>query len=177
MEIFGVEVTLLSINSVLKKKLLIVGIRHEIRDLKVELESMRSFLTVANKCNNDQNESYDFWVAQVQDTAYKVEDVIDEFVYHMENIRGGNGQSFKGFFHRFLRLPQEIYVKFYTAIKLKRIKAEIKEIANRRKRYDLGHIDEGAALIIPIKTLSNICSFNSTEYVQLCTFTQQNRTE
>lgn len=147
MEIFGVEVTLLSINSVLKKKLLIVGIRHEIRDLKVELESMRSFLRVANKCNNDQNESYDFWVAQVQDAAYKVEDVIDEFIYHMENIRGGDGQSFKGFFHRFLRLPKEIYVKFYTAIKLKRIKAEIKEIANRSKRYDLGHIDEGSVYL------------------------------
>ena len=142
------EVTILSINNVLKKTILIVGIRDEIRELKLELESMRSFLRVANKCNNDQNESYDFWVAQVQDAAYKVEDVIDEFVHHMENIRGGDRRRFKGFFHRFLRFPKEIHVKFYTATKLNRIKAEIKEIGKRSRRYDLGHIDEGSVYSI-----------------------------
>lgn len=142
------EVTILSINSVLEKKLLIDGISHDIRELKVELESMRYFLRVANKyCNNDQNESFDFWVAQVQDAAYKVEDVIDEFMYHMEHIRGGDGQRFKGLFHRFLHFPKEIYVKFYTAIKLKQLKAEIKEIGKRSRRYDLGHIDEGSVYL------------------------------
>ncbi|KAM7507343.1 hypothetical protein LguiA_017796 [Lonicera macranthoides] len=155
MELAAVEFTIMTINSVLKKKFLVVGIRHEITELKVELESMRSFLRVANKCNNDQNESFDFWVAQVRDAAYKAEDVIDEFVYHIEDIRGRDG-GFKGFFHRFLHFPKEIYVRFFTAFKFYQIKEEIKEIATRSKRYDIGHIEEGSSSDPTPKWVQNI---------------------
>ncbi|KAM7507339.1 hypothetical protein LguiA_017792 [Lonicera macranthoides] len=116
MELVSVEFTILSINSILKKKFLITGIRHEIRELKLELQGMKSFLRVANKCNiNDHNELFDFWASQLQDMHIKL---------------------------RMLLTSSQIYVRFFTAIKFYRIKAEIKEIALRNKRYDLGHIEE-----------------------------------
>ncbi|KAM7510650.1 hypothetical protein LguiB_009525 [Lonicera macranthoides] len=177
MELVSVELTIMSINSILKKKFLITGIRHEIRELKLELQGMKSFRRVANKCNiNDHNELFNFWASQVQDMAYKIEDAIDEFAYHVEHIRGRDGHL-KGFFHRFLHFPEEIYVRFFTAIKFYRIKAEIKEIALRNKRYDLGHIEEGMVLITPTKIASNtldlvLVRYNSIEYMQLQTLTR-----
>ncbi|GFZ08632.1 NB-ARC domain-containing disease resistance protein [Actinidia rufa] len=137
----AVEFLVGRIGSLLAEKAILLGsVRGEIRELMRELESIRSFLRVADKCK-DRNEEVRDWVAQVRDIAYKAEDIIDEFTYEMDGLRRG-GARFKGFLRRVVHLPRELLVKHQTAIKLQEITVEIKAIPERIKRYDLGRLEE-----------------------------------
>lgn len=134
-----------NIASILEKEIASLGgVRGGIRELKLELESTRSFLRDADKCK-EQNEGVKVWVAQVRDVAYKAEDIIDEFTYRMDFLKRGGGGVLKGFFNRVVRIPREILVKHQTAGMLKEIKDEIQSVADRSKRYDLRRIDEGSS--------------------------------
>ncbi|CAL5436152.1 unnamed protein product [Camellia sinensis] len=131
-----------SIGSLLQKEAASLGaVRGEINELKLELESTRSFLKDADEFKDD-SEGLRLWVTQVRDIAYKAENIIDEFMYHMggQLNRGGGFRSFLG---RVVHLPKELLVKHRTAIKLQEISAEIKAIAKRSKRYEFGRIEEG----------------------------------
>ena len=137
----AVEFLVGRIGSLLAENATLLGsVRGEIRELMRELESIRSFLRVADKCK-DQNEGVRDWVAQVRVIAYKAEDVIDEFTYEMDGLRRRGG-GFKGFLQRVVHLPGELLVKYQTAIKLQEITVEIKAIPERIKRYDLGRLEE-----------------------------------
>ncbi|PSS01307.1 Disease resistance protein, partial [Actinidia chinensis var. chinensis] len=137
----AVEFLVGRIGSLLAEKAILLGsVRGEIRELMRELESIRSFLRVADKCK-DRNEEVRDWVAQVRDIAYKAEDIIDEFTYEMDGLRRG-GARFKGFLRRVVHLPRELLVKHQTAIKLQEITVQIKAIPERIKRYDLGRLEE-----------------------------------
>jgi disease resistance protein RPM1 len=74
---------------------LLWGVRDAIDDIKDELKSMRSFLVDADK-KGAGSEGEKTWVANVRDMAYDVEDVIDQFMYHI------NSQRIGGRFARFL---------------------------------------------------------------------------
>ncbi|KAM1381567.1 hypothetical protein ACFX13_034693 [Malus domestica] len=60
----------------------VASVRDEIDDIKQELVSMRAFLHDADR-KKAQAEGEATWVASVRDLAYDVEDIIDEFMYHM----------------------------------------------------------------------------------------------
>ncbi|KAL7205166.1 hypothetical protein ACSBR2_018153 [Camellia fascicularis] len=73
---------------------LIGGVRDELNQLKHEFASMRSFLEDADKMIvQTQGEKT---LANVRDLVYEVEDIIDEFIYCM------NQQKTHGKFTRFL---------------------------------------------------------------------------
>uniref|UniRef100_A0A5B6Z2J5 Putative disease resistance protein RPM1-like n=1 Tax=Davidia involucrata TaxID=16924 RepID=A0A5B6Z2J5_DAVIN len=128
-----------TIGSLLQDEAALLGaVRGEISDLKLELESTRSFLRDAHKY---QNEGVRVWMAQVRDAAYKAEDIIDEFMYYIDHLKRRGG-GFMGFLRRVVHLPEELLVKHRTAIKLQEIKAEIKAIAERSKRYDFGNVED-----------------------------------
>lgn len=112
------------------------GVRREISKIKLELESMRSFIKDAEKCKNEI-EGVSVWAVQVRDIAFEAEDVIDEFLYH---VHGMKKSGFKAFLLRVLKFPEELWITHRTAVELKKIKGEIKDIAKRSKRYDLSHI-------------------------------------
>ncbi|KAA8525121.1 hypothetical protein F0562_007014 [Nyssa sinensis] len=128
-----------TIGSLLENEAALLGaVRSEISELKLELESTRSFLRDADKFQND---GVRVWMTQVRDAAFKAEDIIDEFMYQIDCLtRVGGG--FKGFLRRVIYLPKELSLKHRTSIKLQRIKAEIKAIAERSKRYSFGNIEE-----------------------------------
>ncbi|KAL0329877.1 UNVERIFIED_CONTAM: Disease resistance protein RPM1 [Sesamum radiatum] len=116
-----------------------LGVRHQVSKIKLELDSMRSFLRDAERCK-DGNEGLRCWVAQVRDAALNAEDVLDEFLYNLYRVERG---GFIGFLRRAVSFPREIWRRHQTVALLKEIKNEIKEIAERRSRYDLGcHIEE-----------------------------------
>ncbi|KAK4389139.1 Disease resistance protein RPM1 [Sesamum angolense] len=116
-----------------------LGVRHQVSKIKLELDSMRSFLKDAERCS-DGNEGLRCWVTQVRDAALNAEDVLDEFLYNLYRVERG---GFIGFLRRAVSFPREIWRRHQTVALLKEIKNEIKEIAERRSRYDLScHIEE-----------------------------------
>ena len=87
---------------------LISGIRDDLEEIKQELVSMKSFLEDAEAQKSRTTTELDkTWVASVRDLAYKVEDAMDEFMYHMNQQRGGG--SFAKFLHENIYLPKYLW--------------------------------------------------------------------
>ena len=66
----------------------IAGVHDQVDEIKQELISMKSFLKDAEG-KKPQTEGEETWVASVRDLAYDVEDIIDEFMYHMHEQQSG----------------------------------------------------------------------------------------
>lgn len=138
----AVKILIMSIEFMLERPgYEIGGVRHEISKVKLELESIGSFIKDAEKCKN-QNEGVSVWVVQVRDVAFEAEDIIDEFLYHVDSMKKS---GFGGRLVRVFHLPKVLWLRYKTATELKRIRSEIKDIAKRSKRYDLSHMEGGSS--------------------------------
>ena len=120
------------------KTSLLWGVRDAVDEIKDELISMRSFLVDADK-KGVGNEGEKTWVANVRDMAYEVEDVIDQFMYHIISQQIG-GRSAR-FLHRTISFPQNLWVRHQTATKLQKINKTIKAIPEVNQRYGVNHIE------------------------------------
>ncbi|EEF36884.1 leucine-rich repeat-containing protein, putative [Ricinus communis] len=82
------------IMSLIENEAALLGSAHdELEEIKRELLSMRSFLEDTD-IRRPQTEGKKTWVASVRDLVYDVEDIIDEFMYHMtSNMVGTNPQD------------------------------------------------------------------------------------
>ncbi|XP_068638625.1 disease resistance protein RPM1-like [Aristolochia californica] len=128
--------------SILEKEAsLLGGVRHEIEEIKQELESMRSFLREVDS-RKYTGEGDAIWATQVRDVAYEVEDIIDEFTYHLNSPRKA---GIKGKLHTVIQLPRSLFAKHQIATHLQRIKAKVQAISGRRDRYRLDGVDEGSS--------------------------------
>ncbi|KAF8393976.1 hypothetical protein HHK36_020178 [Tetracentron sinense] len=133
----AVEAVVGNILSLLEREAsLLGGVRHEFNKIKRELQSMRSFLGDADRRRHN-NEGVNEWVVQVRDVSYDVEDIIDEFTYHMDSPPKRSG--FRGFFLKTIHLPK----KHQIATKLQEINNDIIAISERSKRYGFERIEEG----------------------------------
>ncbi|PHU08653.1 hypothetical protein BC332_20513 [Capsicum chinense] len=139
----AVKILIMSIEFMLNHPGYVIGgVRHEISKVKLELESIGSFIKDAEKCKS-QNEGVSVWVVQLRDIAFEAEDVIDEFSYHVDRMKkGGFGGRLAGVFY----FPKVIWLRYKTALELKRIRGEIKDIAKRSKRYDLSHMEASSTI-------------------------------
>ncbi|CAN4077298.1 unnamed protein product [Withania somnifera] len=118
------------------------GVRHEISKVKHELESIGSFIKDAEKCKN-QNEGVYVWVVQVRDLAFEAEDIIDEFSYRVDSLkRSGFAGRLVGVFY----FPKVLWLRHKIVLDLRRIRADIKDIAKRSKRYDLSHMEAASSV-------------------------------
>ncbi|KAL7235147.1 hypothetical protein ACSBR1_018609 [Camellia fascicularis] len=119
---------------------LIGGVRDELNQLQQELSSMRSFLKDPDR-TTAQTEGEKTWVDNVRDLTYKAENIIDEFMYHM------NKQEVQGKFRRYLcqivYAPKNLWVRHRIATQLQEINNTIKAIPERNQRYGVDHV-EGA---------------------------------
>ncbi|XP_050364430.1 disease resistance protein RPM1-like [Argentina anserina] len=66
----------------------IAGVRDQVDEIKQELVSMKSFLEDAEGKKID-TEGEKEWVASIRNSVYDVEDIIDEFMYRMHELRNG----------------------------------------------------------------------------------------
>ncbi|BBH08723.1 NB-ARC domain-containing disease resistance protein [Prunus dulcis] len=117
----------------------IAGVRDEIDDIKQELVSMKAFLNDAEG-KNVANEGGRTWVASVRGMAYNVEDIIDEFMYHMYE-RGCHDGRFARWFHQTIRIPQNVWFRRQMSKKLRKISKMIKAIPERNQRYGVGGLE------------------------------------
>ncbi|XP_024159320.1 disease resistance protein RPM1 [Rosa chinensis] len=113
----------------------IAGVRHEVDKIKEEFLSMKAFLVDA-EANKPKTEGQKLWVARIRDLAYDVEDIIDEFMYHMYEKQTGGRLSRR--LHKTIRTPCNLWFRHKIAKKLRKITDMIKAISERNKRYGVG---------------------------------------
>ncbi|KAM3729389.1 hypothetical protein ACB098_12G007800 [Castanea mollissima] len=118
---------------------LLWGARDAIEDIKDELISMGSFLADADR-KGVGSEGERTWVANVRDMAYDVEDIIDNFMYHMNRQRIGGRSSW--ILHHTIYFPKNLWVRRQTATKIQKINGKIRgAIPERNQRYGIDHIE------------------------------------
>ncbi|KAF8410870.1 hypothetical protein HHK36_003407 [Tetracentron sinense] len=138
----AVNFLLEKLTSLLVQKASLLGdAQGEIEEIKIELESMRSFIRDAER-RKERSKGIESWVRQVRDVAHDVEDIIDEFMYYKDR-RQQHKNGIKGFVHDTLYLPKNIIERNHISAKLQKTKAKIHEISERSKRYAFDKIDEG----------------------------------
>ncbi|XP_058112885.1 disease resistance protein RPM1-like [Magnolia sinica] len=135
---FGLE-TLSALLS--REASLIRGVRNEVEEIKLELESMQALLKDADK-RKESNEGVRTWVRQVRDSTYDVEDIIDEFMYRMDRPQGG---GLRGFLLNIVCLPKNIYNKHCFAIRLQETKVKVHNLFDRGVSFGLNQIGEGTS--------------------------------
>ena len=115
----------------------------EIDEIRLELESIRSFLRDAER-RKERSESVETWVRQVREVAYEIEDIVDEFLYHKE--RSWNEAGLKNFVQDVVNLPKNMVARQQISSKLQKLKAKVHEVSERSKRYGFDEINEGRTL-------------------------------
>ncbi|XXG48861.1 hypothetical protein AAC387_Pa02g3193 [Persea americana] len=114
---------------------LLQGLHRNINDIQHELQTMRSFLKDADRRRrSDDGDGVRTWVDQVREATYKVEDIIDTYMYEIVKQQTGEGIIRKALYSPLL-LPKRYYYKHRIASELQAIKSEIHEISERRQRY------------------------------------------
>lgn len=114
----------------------VAGVCDEIDDIKQELVSMKAFLHDADR-KKAWAEGEATWVASVRDLAYDVEDIIDEFMYHMYE-QGSREGRFARWFHQTIHIPKNVWFRRKISSELKNISRMIKAIPERNQRFGVG---------------------------------------
>ena len=119
---------------------LLQGLPNNLNEIQRDLESMRSFLKDADRRSSSED-GVRTWVGQVREATYKVEDIIDQYMYYVAEQHRG-----EGFIRRALRKivlrPNRYWYKHEIASELLAIKSEIRSISERSKQYRF--IEEGS---------------------------------
>lgn len=95
----------------------IAGVRDEVDEIKLELEIMKSFLEDAEG-KKAATEGEKRWIASVRNLAYDVEDIIDEFMYHMYEQQSGG--RFARFLQKTIHIPKNLWYESRIAKKLQK---------------------------------------------------------
>lgn len=102
---------------------------------------MRSFLKDADR-RKYSDDGVKAWVEQVREVANEVEDIMDEYMYHITSEDRGGGLMRRALYKTIL-LPKHYYYKRQIANNLQAIRSKIREISKRSKRYGF-QIEEGS---------------------------------
>lgn len=136
---FAVNHLIDMVRSALQNEASILGSVHdELNNLRLQLESMRSFLEDAERKQLD-SEVERTWVANVRDVAYQVEDIIDEFMYYVHQQHSGG--HFSQFLHQIIRAPKKLWVMHRIGIKLQKINNIIKVIPEWKHIYNVNIVE------------------------------------
>ncbi|KAG8391287.1 hypothetical protein BUALT_Bualt01G0172300 [Buddleja alternifolia] len=109
---------------------LINDVKHEIQYMRDELETMTTFLRVADAAE-DSNPQLKVWVKQVRDVAYEIEDIIHEFMLHLPNSNG----CCPDFVHRLIFCLNNLNSHYEIAFQIQNIKSRIRTIEEGHERY------------------------------------------
>ncbi|OAY72312.1 Disease resistance protein RPM1 [Ananas comosus] len=114
----------------------------DISEIKDELESMQSFLQIAERLKK-KDESTKIFIKQTRDLAFDIEDIIDEFTYKLGEEQGG-------VLPRAIKRCRNIKTWDDLSSKLKEIKIKLQNIMERRTRYDTRGMENEARPLIAV---------------------------
>lgn len=115
--------------------LLLSGVRDEVNEMESELNRMRSFLQDADRTAGVHSQTKKDWVANVRVIACEIEDVLDEFMYHMSKQQQWRGSKYKSFFLKGIHLPKNLILKHKIANTMKKINKRLANMQIRNQRY------------------------------------------
>ncbi|GJN28037.1 hypothetical protein PR202_gb16132 [Eleusine coracana subsp. coracana] len=124
----------------------------EIHKPKEELESIKAYLRDIEKYK-DISETTHIFIKNIRHLAFRIEDVIDEFTYKLED------DKYVGFASKTRKRVRNVHIWKRLALELRHINAEIEDATRRRDRYamvgswrnnDLIHQNRSANRIIYI---------------------------
>uniref|UniRef100_K3ZNG3 NB-ARC domain-containing protein n=1 Tax=Setaria italica TaxID=4555 RepID=K3ZNG3_SETIT len=100
-----------------------LGIQRDHAFVSDELEMMQSFMMEAHE-ERDDNKVVKTWVKQVRDTAYDVEDSLQDFAVRVERPS-------------WWRFPRTLLERRRVAMKMKELRAKVEDVSQRNVRYRL----------------------------------------
>ncbi|BBH05778.1 NB-ARC domain-containing disease resistance protein [Prunus dulcis] len=114
----------------------IAGIGDHVDEIKRELEFMKAFLANADEGNKAHTQVEQVWIISVRDLVNDVENIIDEFMYHVYEQQ--IGCRFARWIHKTIHFPKHLWYKRKIANKLQKIAMAIRTITERSQRYGGG---------------------------------------
>ncbi|OAY79505.1 Disease resistance protein RPM1 [Ananas comosus] len=116
------------------------GLVEDISDIKGELESMLSFLRIAERLK-EKDESTKTIIKQTRDLTFDIEDIIDEFTYKLGEEQGG-------VLPKTIKRCRNITTWRRLSKRLNKIKVKLRNIKERRERYDTSRMENEARPLI-----------------------------
>ncbi|CAL4985355.1 unnamed protein product [Urochloa decumbens] len=104
------------------------GLFGEIRKAEAELKSMNAYLRDSEKFK-DTDETTGIFVNKIRELSFRIEDVVDEFMYKLEDDKHG------GFAAKTKKRMKHFKVWRRLALQLREINAELEDTIQRRDRY------------------------------------------
>ncbi|XP_048322786.2 disease resistance protein RPM1-like [Ziziphus jujuba] len=116
---------------------LLRNVRSEILDIRDELQSIKCFLKDADMKAETEDDSVrdgvKEWVKQITKVSFRIEDVIDEYIFHLATHRHRGG--FIGSLCRFGHCLIKLTPRHQIASQIQDIKVKVRQIKERRERY------------------------------------------
>ncbi|XXG72462.1 hypothetical protein AAC387_Pa07g1554 [Persea americana] len=128
----AVRFLLQTVGSLLAKEAFMLGsLPRDLEYIKSKLEVIQSFLKDSDSSKESSNSQKRTWRRQLNDVVYDVQDLIDEFIYHMDKHE--HRGRFMGFLHNTVSLPRSIFVNHGIATRLHEIKDKLLDISESAK--------------------------------------------
>ncbi|CAJ2639976.1 unnamed protein product [Trifolium pratense] len=114
---------------------LLGGIHKEFADIKDEFECIQAFLKDADKKakRDDTTEGVKTWVKQVREAAFRIEDVIDDYLIQVRQEPRDPG--FVALLHKIVHSLKVIIPRHQIASKIQDIKSSLRGIKKRSQTY------------------------------------------
>ncbi|KAF7849747.1 hypothetical protein BT93_L0325 [Corymbia citriodora subsp. variegata] len=108
----------------------LTGAREEALSVRGELERIRAFLRVADSLE-ESDEEVKVWVKQLRNTAYDMEDALDEFSLV---LRHDHGVGFTGLISRLSCCIKNLKARYRVTAEIQRINSRVKGICEGHRR-------------------------------------------
>ncbi|XP_078152566.1 putative disease resistance RPP8-like protein 2 [Carex rostrata] len=147
------------LDAAVKEFLLIHGVGEQVETLSRELGWIQSFLKDADM-KNIVNEREKYWVKEVRDIAYDIEDVIDNASFLKAPETGNHSKEHSTTFAKIFKATKTLLGKrkrdpalHNLAVEMNKILARIQEINESRVKYGIHTLGEGsgARLRLPVR--------------------------
>lgn len=123
-----------------KEQQLLRGVDTGVKDIRDELECIKSFLREADA--REGRDGMRTWVNQVREIAYDIEDVLDEIMLHFNQP---HGHGLGGLLHRGVRYIKHLGTRHRIATAIQEIKIQVHNISQRKDMYTIQFIDNGTS--------------------------------
>ncbi|KAK1296495.1 Disease resistance protein RPM1 [Acorus calamus] len=115
---------------------MLASLEDDMKDISKELKMIQAVMKKIDPFIPDDAPAA-VWVEEVREAVYEIEDIIDEFTYLLTE------KQHRGFLNKTLHPRKNIHARHGIAMRLKKIKGMIKDISERRIRYDVRVSGEG----------------------------------
>ncbi|XP_031283594.1 disease resistance protein RPM1-like [Pistacia vera] len=127
----------------------LISVKKEVESIKRELEFIRPFLRDADtraaveKEEESNGGIVGIWVKQVREQAFRIEDVIDEYILNKAKHDEHGGKGLTGFLRKMRCFVCDLKARHGTSSEIKDIRSSLADIRRRADDYKFRTIDQG----------------------------------